>query len=176
MTTLRPFAIDDLFLFNGVNLDPLTETYNNPFYLTYLSRWPEYFQALEAPDGRLMGYVMGKAEGAGENWHGHVTAVTVAPEFRRLGLARRMMKDLEDVSEHKHNGYFVDLYVRMSNTLAIGMYKKLGYTVYRQVINYYSAGGGVAAEDAYDMRKALPRDAEKKSIIPLPAPVYLNEC
>mmetsp|Transcript_15903 Transcript_15903/g.28318 ORF Transcript_15903/g.28318 Transcript_15903/m.28318 type:complete len:88 (+) Transcript_15903:3-266(+) len=87
-----------------------------------------------------------------------------------------MMKDLEDVSEHKHNGYFVDLYVRMSNTLAIGMYKKLGYTVYRQVINYYSAGGGVAAEDAYDMRKALPRDAEKKSIIPLPAPVYLNEC
>lgn len=27
---------------------------------------------------------MGKAEGKGELWHGHVTAVTVAPEYRRL--------------------------------------------------------------------------------------------
>lgn len=32
---------------------------------------------------RTMGYIIGKAEGQGENWHGHVTAVTVAPEFRR---------------------------------------------------------------------------------------------
>lgn len=28
---------------------------------------------------------MGKAEGKAELWHGHVTAVTVAPEYRRLG-------------------------------------------------------------------------------------------
>ena len=38
MTTLRPFKCDDLFRFNNVNLDPLTETYNLGFYLTYLSR------------------------------------------------------------------------------------------------------------------------------------------
>lgn len=31
---------------------------------------------------------MGKAEGKGELWHGHVTAVTVAPEYRRLGKVR----------------------------------------------------------------------------------------
>jgi len=43
---------------------------------------------------------MGKVEGNGENWHGHVTALTVAPEYRRLGLARRLMKNLEDISEH----------------------------------------------------------------------------
>jgi N-terminal acetyltransferase B complex catalytic subunit len=42
---------------------------------------------------------MGKAEGVGENWHGHVTALTVAPEYRRLGLAERMMQILEEVSE-----------------------------------------------------------------------------
>lgn len=44
--------------------------------------------------------VMGKAEGDGENWHGHVSALTVAPEFRRLGLAERLMVRLADVSEH----------------------------------------------------------------------------
>jgi len=42
---------------------------------------------------------MGKAEGSSENWHGHVTALTVAPEYRRLGLAAKLMHSLEDISE-----------------------------------------------------------------------------
>lgn len=42
---------------------------------------------------------MGKAEGRNKDWHGHVTAITVAPEYRRLGLADGMMKLLENVSE-----------------------------------------------------------------------------
>ena len=42
---------------------------------------------------------MGKAEGGGEKWHGHVTALTVAPEFRRLGLAGTLMNNLEQISE-----------------------------------------------------------------------------
>ncbi len=44
----------------------------------------------------------------------------------------------------RYNAYFVDLFVRMSNALAIGMYKKFGYIVYRQVIKYYAG-----EEDAY---------------------------
>ena len=43
--------------------------------------------------------VMGKAEGHADNWHGHVTAVSVAPEYRKLGLAAQLMNTLEDVSE-----------------------------------------------------------------------------
>jgi ribosomal protein S18 acetylase RimI-like enzyme len=42
---------------------------------------------------------MGKAEGHGTNWHGHVTALTVSPDYRRLGLAAILMQFLEDVSE-----------------------------------------------------------------------------
>jgi N-terminal acetyltransferase B complex catalytic subunit len=42
---------------------------------------------------------MGKAEGTGENWHGHVTALSVAPSHRRGGVAAMLMKYLEDVSE-----------------------------------------------------------------------------
>uniref|UniRef100_UPI003AAE173B N-alpha-acetyltransferase 20 isoform X2 n=1 Tax=Centroberyx gerrardi TaxID=166262 RepID=UPI003AAE173B len=101
MTTLRAFTCDDLFKFNNINLDPLTETYGIPFYLQYLAHWPEYFIVAEAPGGELMGYIMGKAEGsvAREEWHGHVTALSVAPEFRRLGLAAKLMEMLEEISE-----------------------------------------------------------------------------
>ena len=85
MSTLRQFTCDDLFRFNGINLDPLTETYGLSFYLKYMARWPEYFMVAESPSGDLMGYIMGKSEGQNENWHGHVTAITVGPEHRRLG-------------------------------------------------------------------------------------------
>ncbi|XP_039264830.1 N-alpha-acetyltransferase 20-like [Styela clava] len=171
MTFYRPFTCFDLLKFNNVNLDPLTETYGLSFYLQYLAKWPEFFTIAESPSGETMGYIMGKVEGRQpEEWHGHVTAVTVAPEYRRLGLAAELMRRLEEVSEQKQ-GYFVDLFVRKSNEIAVGMYKRLGYSVYRTVIGYYSSPGGDRDEDAFDMRKALSRDIFKKSIIPLKEPV-----
>ncbi|XP_017473728.1 PREDICTED: N-alpha-acetyltransferase 20-like isoform X3 [Rhagoletis zephyria] len=166
MTTLRPFTCDDLFKFNNVNFDPLTETYGLSFYTQYLARWPEYFQVAESPSGQIMGYIMGKVEGHMENWHGHVTALTVSPDYRRLGLAALLMNFLEDISEKKR-AYFVDLFVRKSNQVAINMYQNLGYIIYRTILDYYA---GEHDEDAYDMRKALSRDVEKKSIIPYTHP------
>ena len=77
--------------------------------------------------------VLGKAEGLGQEWHGHVTAITVAPEYRRLGLANGMMKFLERVSDEVYHGFFVDLYVRCENFVAIAMYEGFGYSVYRRV-------------------------------------------
>lgn len=149
MATTRSFKLEDLFKFNNINLDVLTETYNTSFYYTYLATWPEYFKVIEAPSGRLMSYVMGKSEGKRELWHGHVTAVTVAPEYRRLGLAKQLMQGLEDTSERVYNvsflptkrealsspphahtlflqAHFVDLFVRQSNSLAISMYRQFG--------------------------------------------------
>lgn len=97
------------------------------FYMTYLARWPDYFHVAVAPGHRVMGYsqrplssppllpshlisshsflllslaVMGKVEGQGESWHGHVTALTVAPEYRRQKLAKKLMTLLEDFSDH----------------------------------------------------------------------------
>lgn len=36
----------------------------------------------EGAHRQAMGYIIGKVEGKGESWHGHITAVTVAPEYR----------------------------------------------------------------------------------------------
>ena len=110
----------------------------------YLAKWPEYCLTAEGPGRGVLGYILGKAEGDGKNWHGHVTALTVAPDYRRQGLAEKLMNLLEDVTEKVHDGYFVDLFVRVSNQMAITMYNKFGYSVYRRVIGYYSGD-----EDAY---------------------------
>jgi len=113
---------------------------------------------MEGPGGSVMAYIIGKAEGSGTNWHGHVSAVTVAPQCRRLGLAAKLMDFLEDVSISL-DCYFVDLFVRISNTVAIEMYQKFDYVIYRTITGYYSG-----EEDAYEMRKALPRDINKASL------------
>ncbi|KAJ2774220.1 N(alpha)-acetyltransferase 20, NatB catalytic subunit [Coemansia nantahalensis] len=175
MSTIRRFRAVDLFRFNAVNLDRFTETYDLSFYLNYLSSWPELFTLAESADGRLMAYLMGKVEGRGADWHGHVTALTVAPECRRLGLAGGLMRGLEDVSTAPHDCYFVDLFVRSSNAAAVQLYEALGYVVYRQVIDYYVGDGVMPTENAYDMRKALPRDALKESVVPLDRPITVDE-
>lgn len=205
MTSIRPFEMSDLFKFNNINLDNLTETFNMPFYLAYQSQWPESFVVAEGPGTTLgqqshtttttspgggsatstmssihsvpnastgpslMGYMLAKAEGAGNLWHSHVSAVTVCPTYRRLGLAKVLMDDLETYSSQVYNAYFCDLFVRSSNALAIYMYEKFGYVKYRRVLGYYS---GEDAEDAWDMRKALKRDVNKKSVVPLDHPIY----
>eukprot|EP00931_Biecheleriopsis_adriatica_P105289 TRINITY_DN7984_c0_g1_i3.p1 TRINITY_DN7984_c0_g1~~TRINITY_DN7984_c0_g1_i3.p1 ORF type:complete len:171 (+),score=29.58 TRINITY_DN7984_c0_g1_i3:209-721(+) len=153
MTSLRPMLVEDLLHFNAVNLDTWTETFNMNFYFHYLTRWPECCAVAEA------GYIIGKVEGSKEEWHGHVSAISVAPEFRRTGVANRLMEYLEKVSEDVHDCYFVDLFVRPTNTAAISFYEGLGYVVYRTVTGYYSG-----EEDAYDMRKPLARDEERKSV------------
>eukprot|EP01036_Dinobryon_divergens_P029420 gene29420-38514_t len=81
-----------------------------------------------------MGYILGKAEGNDKLWHGHVTAVTVSPEYRRLGVATQLMAYLETASDSVYTAFFVDLFVRVSNGLAQLMYTNLGYSVFRRVI------------------------------------------
>ena len=175
MTSYSPMSFQDLFTFNTVNVDQLTETYSINFYGQYLTHWPEYQRIARHPfTGYVMGYVLGKAEGDGEDWHGHVSAVTVAPTYRRLGLAQQFMNNLEDVSQNVHNAYFVDLFVRESNKVAQEMYAKLDYHVYRRVLKYYRQSGPLfPSEDAFDLRKALARNASrsKSALIPLTKPI-----
>ncbi len=47
---------------------------------------------------------------------------------------------------------------------------QFGYSVYRRVLGYYSG-----TEDALDLRKAMPRDVQKKSIVPLERPIHPHE-
>ena len=118
----------------------------------------------------LCGYNMGKVEGSAATWHGHVSALSIAPHYRRLHLSLTLMASLEQTCDKLHQALFVDLYVRAGNVLAVAMYERMGYVTYRRVIGYY-----MGSEDALDMRKALSRDKDRRSMVPLPHPVYPGE-
>lgn len=147
---MRP---SDLLHTNLTNLDPLTENYNIDYYMQYLTKWPSLCTVAEDQTGNIIGYsiptlnqalslsalyssllVLGKVEedpvwwSFNEHylpWHGHVTALTVAPQSRRLGLAQSLTKVLERGCEQQ-NAWFVDLFVREGNKTAIDLYEGLG--------------------------------------------------
>lgn len=66
------------------------------------------------------------------------------------------MNYLERVSEN-HGGFFVDLFVRSTNKVAIDMYKKFGYDTYRIVNKYYSSSLDTTGEDACGILFHNPR-------------------
>jgi N-terminal acetyltransferase B complex catalytic subunit len=79
----------------------------------------------------------------------------VSPRARRLGHATALSSSLESASDAA-DAWFVDLFVRESNAVAKELYRKMGYSVYRKVKDYYNDG-----EDALDMRKSCRRDKDK---------------
>ncbi|EGG10484.1 uncharacterized protein MELLADRAFT_33791 [Melampsora larici-populina 98AG31] len=175
MSLLRPFTASDLFNFNNVNLDPWTETYSVSYYLQYLTYWPSLICLTESPNHSIMGYVKhlpppSRAQTPPKNkkklirfhfFSGHISAITVSPSYRQLSLAKQMMNLIEKVS-NLSNSFFVDLFVRVSNSIAIKFYEALGYSVYRRILGYYDGFGQIDQEDAFDMRKSL--DADPKGL------------
>jgi N-terminal acetyltransferase B complex catalytic subunit len=119
--------------------------------------------------------VMGKVESSPDAykysehylpWHAHITALTVAPEARRLGIGKILTDQLEAAADD-HEAWFVDLFVRRSNHRAIAFYKNLGYSVFRVVKGYYgdhATDSTKGSEDAFDMRKPMKRDKDHEHI------------
>lgn len=137
----------------------------------YAAQWPDFCVTAETPSGDISAYsesglfigrnelilVLGKHEPPppDPNHHGHLTALSISPASRGIGLARVFMDILEALSGSKTlppedsgggekeeervkkdavDAWFVDLFVRCNNTRAAEMYEKLGYSVYRRVV------------------------------------------
>lgn len=174
MTSIKPFQATDLFELTPINLDPLTENFYLYFYHQYLYTWPTLSYKSVDDDNQPTGYMLAKTEGKNKEWHAHISAVTVDPNYRRVGLGSYLCDQLRIVVEPERPIYawFIDLFVKCSNKTAITLYEKLGYSVYRRVVGYYETGDMSNINkkktndeiDAFDMRLSLARDVNNESI------------
>ncbi|XP_016946056.3 N-alpha-acetyltransferase 20 [Drosophila suzukii] len=167
MSSPRDFVLEDLFKFNHIVLDPLVEVYSLPFLLPKILEYPELVLATDAPDDRLVGFILGTriedstehiGDGKDLSWsHGHVSALAVAHNYRNLGLATRLLSTLRDMMDRQKDLY-MDLFVREKNKNAIRLYESLGYVKYRWLPQFY------ANDHGYDMRLPLSRDVDRISL------------
>jgi ribosomal protein S18 acetylase RimI-like enzyme len=83
--------------------------------------------------------------------HGHITSLAVMRNYRRLGLAERLMTQAQRAMCQIYDAELVTLHVRKSNKAALHLYKEtLGFQNNGIEEKYYADG-----EDAYAMRKIL---------------------
>lgn len=74
-------------------------------------------------------------------------------------------------SVHSHEMHVIAMLCYVDQHLAMcAVLLQFGYSIYRTVLGYYSGD-----ENAYDMRKAMSRDKEGKSVIPLTRPIHPHE-
>lgn len=101
---------------------------------------------LVAEDGAVVAYVMFSISRAYET--AEVLSLAVAPAFRRWGIARVLMAEVESMAER--DAGTVSLCVRPDNAEGVNLYLSLGYKVLALCSGYYEDGG-----DAYMMVKHL---------------------
>jgi peptide alpha-N-acetyltransferase len=142
------------------NLTCLPENYTFKYYYYHYLSWPSLiYVAEDIAARRIVGYVLAKIDDEDESddkvLKGHITSLSVLREFRRLGVARKLMEATHKAMEEEYKLKFVTLHVRVSNVAALGLYKdRLKYEQVTMDKGYYLDG-----EDAYLMRKTLPTRA-----------------
>ena len=121
--------------------DPWSE---NSIAYGLTSRLSYWLVAVE--NGEVVGYI-GSQSVLGES---DMMNVAVHPDHRRKGLAEALITALSDGLKARGNEVLT-LEVRVSNTPAIALYDKLGFTQVGRRPNYYRN----PKEDALILRKAL---------------------
>ncbi len=158
MVQVRPARMSDLPAMQACNLLCLPENYQMKYYFYHIVSWPQLLYVAE-DEGKIVGYVLAKMEEEtlpGEEPHGHITSLAVLREYRKLGLATRLMSTVQKIMLECYDAQYVSLHVRVSNKAALTLYKDtLGFQVHAVESKYYAD-----QEDAYDMRKQL-RAAKK---------------
>jgi ribosomal-protein-alanine N-acetyltransferase len=108
-----------------------------------LCLWPDVVAVKAMADGKIVGFVAGDLR----RRRGHIVIVTLSvdPAWRRRGIAERLMRECEA----RFNRTVFRLQVRKSNTPAIQLYKKVGYSIIGTLPGYYED------EDGYLMEKKV---------------------
>ena len=102
----------------------------------------------EAGGGEVVGFVIVHLEGAATNQRGYVVTLDIAEGHRRIGLAGRLMREVE-ARASAAGARWMELHVFTGNEGAIRFYERLGYVRVGVRRRFYGASG----LDAFVYRK-----------------------
>ena len=153
--SLRQFNPGDLDTVLNINRVCLPENYASYFFIDTYNTLPETFIVAESQTV-VVGYIMCRIEHGFSDLRrlrfakrGHVISVAVMPEHRNQGIGRSLVEQaLGALARLDADECYLE--VRVSNDLAINLYKKMGFEIARTVSHYYFDGS-----DAHVMTKLL---------------------
>ena len=141
---IRPMRIDDLDRVYKLEMKLFPNPWPKSFFKNDLRSQDTVAFVVEYK-GSMIGYSLSTFVNAGF----HITNIAVDEKYQRQGVASKLIRKLENIAIE--NGcHYVYLEVRTNNTVAIGLYKSLGYDILFKRRYYYIDG-----DDAYVMDKEL---------------------
>ena len=112
---IRPMTEDDTFAVELIEQVIFSLPWSQKSFADACRNQDNVYLVCEA-DGVIAGY-------CGE---GNITNMAVSPDYRRCGIAQRLMQSMENYGDDKNvTSYFLE--VRQSNLPAIALYEKMGY-------------------------------------------------
>ena len=143
--SVRPPQLGDARALAKAELECFSDPWPPQFFMSEILADGRFNRLLVDSAGRMVAYLFC----AWQYLDLHVLKVATLPEFRRAGLARRLMALAEDHTVEM-GGESLTLEVRESNGAAIAMYEMLEYDRAGIGSGYYQNG-----EDAVVMRKRM---------------------
>jgi ribosomal protein S18 acetylase RimI-like enzyme len=128
------------------------EAYERETFRYLLSNSQTVSRQVRDEYGQMSAFAIGVIEADGV---GHVTTIGAAPEYRRRGLARLLMYEVE-LGFAERRVTTVRLEVRVGNYPAQRLYEQIGYVVVQRMERYYSNG-----DDGYLMVKSLESTGQR---------------
>ena len=145
---MRPLALSDLNELYQLDMRCFLdgEAYERETFRFLLNNPKAIARQIRSDYDEMAAFGIGVIE---ENSIGHVTTVGVAPEYRRRGLARLILHEIER-SFAARSVTTIRLEVRVNNQAAQQLYEQVGYVIIQRMGRYYSNG-----DDGYLMVKSL---------------------
>lgn len=158
--------MQDLLQMQQCNLFNLPENYNMRYWMYHIMSWTHLpHVAVDESSGKIVGYVLAKMEEETTTKdfipHGHITSISVLRDYRKLGIATRLMRAAHTAMSQIYGAKYCSLHVRESNRAALGMYKDvLKYVIIDREYEYYAD-----KEHAYDMVLFFDKSVQEKVTI-----------
>ncbi|HUK45339.1 MAG TPA: ribosomal protein S18-alanine N-acetyltransferase [Gaiellaceae bacterium] len=146
---IRPLGLSDLTAIDSIEQRAYRTPWSRSMFASELAKSSSV--CLGAYDGeRLIGYVVNSRYV--DAWH--IMNVAVDPDYQRRGIATRLLERLFELTrDDQRRGYTLE--VRLSNSAAISLYERLGFTRQGVRRGYYTDN----REDALIMwRDPEPQD------------------
>ena len=90
----------------------------------------------------IAGFLIARIDIGRGRLFGHILTLDVAPRYRRMGVARKLLEELDKLLKQK-GAVECRLEVREDNVAAINLYLKLGYQRLGMLKNYYGNAHGL---------------------------------
>ena len=90
----------------------------------------------------VAGFIITQIEIENEAAFGHIITINVAPKYRKKGIAKKMLKETEDLLKQKGIPE-CHLEVREDNSAALKLYQNSGYQKIGKLEKYYGRANGL---------------------------------